>query len=198
MLQHFQITGRRKRKRKRSRRWVLLRLPSRESYWTCVSTPSLTADPCSLLVVTVVTAFCADYCKYPSFFSFWKRSMISCLLLSVVASIEEFAERYSVPKPFIGLILLPIVVSEYRILFSCQVNYPFNLGKCSWACHFCMDGYEKSNGTYDHHLRWKLDCEYFCKQVHLNLNTIHCVNSKSQLLWFLYWWSLDGCKYWIL
>jgi len=29
----------------------------------------------------------------------------------VVASIEEFAERYSVPKPFIGLILLPLVVS---------------------------------------------------------------------------------------
>lgn len=28
----------------------------------------------------------------------------------VVASIEETAERYSIPKPFIGLILLPIVV----------------------------------------------------------------------------------------
>ena len=37
-----------------------------------------------------------------------------CLLFSVVASIEEFAERYSVPKPFIGLILLPIVVSKYQ------------------------------------------------------------------------------------
>ena len=47
--------------------------------------------------------------------------MILCLLLSVVASIEEFAERYSVPKPFIGLILLPIVVSECQILFSRQV-----------------------------------------------------------------------------
>ena len=68
--------------------------------------------------------------------------MISYLLLSVVASIEEFAERYSVPKPFIGLILLPIVVSEY-ILFFCLVKYPFNLGKCSRACHFYMDGYEK-------------------------------------------------------
>ncbi|KIM48760.1 hypothetical protein M413DRAFT_85225 [Hebeloma cylindrosporum] len=44
----------------------------------------------SLLCVTVVTAFCADY---------------------LVASIEEFAERYSVPKPFIGLILLPIVAN---------------------------------------------------------------------------------------
>ncbi|KAF5388984.1 hypothetical protein D9757_005086 [Collybiopsis confluens] len=42
----------------------------------------------SLLAVTVVTAFCADY---------------------LVASIEEFADRYHIPKPFIGLILLPIV-----------------------------------------------------------------------------------------
>lgn len=85
--------------------------------------------------------------------------MISYLLLTVVASIEEFAERYSVPKPFIGLILLPIVVSEYQILF-CLVENPFNLGKCRWACHFYMDGYEKSNGAYDHYLRWKLDCEF--------------------------------------
>ena len=30
----------------------------------------------------------------------------------MIASIEEFAERYSLPKPFIGLILVPIVVSE--------------------------------------------------------------------------------------
>ncbi|KAF9261443.1 Calcium/proton exchanger [Marasmius fiardii PR-910] len=44
----------------------------------------------ALLVVTVITSFCADY---------------------LVASIEEFAVRYSVPKPFIGLILLPIVAN---------------------------------------------------------------------------------------
>ena len=50
--------------------------------------------------------------------------MIPCLLLSVVASIEEFADRYSVPKPFIGLILLPIVVSEYQVLF-CLVKIHF-------------------------------------------------------------------------
>lgn len=42
----------------------------------------------ALLLVTVVTAFAADY---------------------LVASIEETAERYSIPKPFIGLILLPLV-----------------------------------------------------------------------------------------
>jgi len=44
----------------------------------------------SLLGVTVVTAICADY---------------------LVASIEEFAIRYHIPKPFIGLILLPIVAN---------------------------------------------------------------------------------------
>ena len=31
----------------------------------------------------------------------------------MVASIEETAERYHIPKPFIGLILLPIVVRTY-------------------------------------------------------------------------------------
>lgn len=51
---------------------------------------SIAAASFSLLGVTVVTAFCADF---------------------LVASIEEFAERYSVPKPFIGLILLPIVAN---------------------------------------------------------------------------------------
>jgi len=44
----------------------------------------------ALLSVTIVTAFCADY---------------------LVASIEEFADRYHIPKPFIGLILLPIVAN---------------------------------------------------------------------------------------
>lgn len=44
----------------------------------------------ALLVVTVITSFCADY---------------------LVASIEEFAVRYNIPKPFIGLILLPIVAN---------------------------------------------------------------------------------------
>ncbi|RPD66481.1 calcium/proton exchanger [Lentinus tigrinus ALCF2SS1-7] len=43
-----------------------------------------------LLLATVITSFCADY---------------------LVASIEETADRYSIPKPFIGLILLPIVAN---------------------------------------------------------------------------------------
>ncbi|GBE81741.1 calcium/proton exchanger [Sparassis latifolia] len=49
---------------------------------------SVPAAASALLLVTVVTSFCADY---------------------LVASIEETARRYSIPKPFIGLILLPIV-----------------------------------------------------------------------------------------
>ncbi|TFL07275.1 calcium/proton exchanger [Pterulicium gracile] len=44
----------------------------------------------ALLGVTLVTSFCADY---------------------LVASIEETADRYSIPKPFIGLILLPLVAN---------------------------------------------------------------------------------------
>lgn len=48
------------------------------------------ASAVALLAVTVTTSFCADY---------------------LVASIEETANRYSIPKPFIGLILLPIVAN---------------------------------------------------------------------------------------
>jgi Ca2+:H+ antiporter len=51
---------------------------------------STVASGSALLAVTVLTSFCADY---------------------LVASIEETAERYSIPKPFIGLILLPIVAN---------------------------------------------------------------------------------------
>ncbi|GAA5969996.1 hypothetical protein JCM11641_000224 [Rhodosporidiobolus odoratus] len=42
----------------------------------------------ALVVVTVITSFCADY---------------------LVGAIDEFAQNYSIPKAFIGLILLPIV-----------------------------------------------------------------------------------------
>ena len=41
----------------------------------------------SLIAITVVTAFCADY---------------------LVESIDEFSTDYGVPKVFIGIILLPI------------------------------------------------------------------------------------------
>ncbi|KAK4700249.1 Ca2+:H+ antiporter, partial [Phenoliferia sp. Uapishka_3] len=43
---------------------------------------------CSLVVVTVITSFCADY---------------------LVGAIEEFSTDFGIPKAFIGLILLPIV-----------------------------------------------------------------------------------------
>jgi len=51
---------------------------------------SIIAAGTGLLGVTLVTAFCADY---------------------LVASIEETATRYNIPKAFIGLILLPIVAN---------------------------------------------------------------------------------------
>jgi len=51
---------------------------------------SVVAAASALLSATVITAICADY---------------------LVASIEETAERYHIPKPFIGLILLPIVAN---------------------------------------------------------------------------------------
>ncbi|KZP21157.1 calcium/proton exchanger [Athelia psychrophila] len=51
---------------------------------------SVVAAGSALLIVTVITSFCADY---------------------LVASIEETATRYHIPKPFIGLILIPIVAN---------------------------------------------------------------------------------------
>jgi len=47
----------------------------------------ISAGAC-LIAVTVVTSFCADY---------------------LVGSIEETADKYHIPKPFIGVILLPLV-----------------------------------------------------------------------------------------
>ncbi|KAM6500349.1 Sodium/calcium exchanger domain containing protein [Amanita muscaria] len=55
-----------------------------------VANMSILAAATSLLIVTVITSVCADY---------------------LVSSIEETAERYHIPKPFIGLILLPIVAN---------------------------------------------------------------------------------------
>ncbi|GAA6026814.1 hypothetical protein JCM8097_005880 [Rhodosporidiobolus ruineniae] len=49
---------------------------------------NITTATGALVVVTVVTSFCADY---------------------LVGAIDEFAQKYSIPKAFIGLILLPIV-----------------------------------------------------------------------------------------
>ncbi|PSR77635.1 hypothetical protein PHLCEN_2v7825 [Hermanssonia centrifuga] len=51
---------------------------------------NIPAAATGLLTATLITSFCADF---------------------LVASIEETAERYHIPKPFIGLILLPIVAN---------------------------------------------------------------------------------------
>lgn len=67
--------------------------------------------------------------------------MLNDLIVPVVASIEETAVRYSIPKTFIGVILLPIVV--------CFKLYPPNclptsfVGKCRRTCHFSLDGNEE-------------------------------------------------------
>lgn len=60
----------------------------------------------ALVVVTVVTSFCADY---------------------LVGAIDEFAQTYNIPKPFIGLILLPIVGNAAGALgnFSSVETKPF-------------------------------------------------------------------------
>ena len=181
IFQNTQRTGRR-RKRKRSRRWMSLRLSSRESYWTCVTTPSLTTDPCSLLAVTVLTAFCAVYCKYPSFFCFEKERWFHVFAFSDRLD-RRICWTLFCSKTFYRSHFTPHSC-KWIPNFVFLSSYPSNLGSCRWVCR-CIDGHEKSNGTYDRHLRWKLDCEYFLKQVHLNL-TIRCVNSKSQLLLFLF------------
>ncbi|EMD38179.1 hypothetical protein CERSUDRAFT_82422 [Gelatoporia subvermispora B] len=57
-----------------------------------IETPhmSVPAAGSALLLVTVITSFCADY---------------------LVASIDETSTRYGIPKAFVGLILLPIVAN---------------------------------------------------------------------------------------
>lgn len=75
--------------------------------------------------------------------------------LLVVASIEETAERYHIPKPFIGLILIPIVVSERRLVTIINLNNI--LGQCCRACQRSLYGIEGQNGSYHYHL---------CRQLH--------------------------------
>lgn len=40
----------------------------------------------------------------------------------VVASIEETANKYSIPKAFIGLILLPLVVRRYHSFIEVPIR----------------------------------------------------------------------------
>lgn len=93
----------------KNRKWALLPRAQRASYYGFSHYRPF--SPHSLLGVTVITAFCADYCKF-----LWNSDITDITFLLVVASIEETAHRYSIPKPFIGLILLPIVVRDLRFL----------------------------------------------------------------------------------
>jgi Ca2+/H+ antiporter len=47
--------------------------------------------------------------KYPG------RPVTELRICSVVGSIEETANRFNIPKAFIGLILLPLVVSKSSV-----------------------------------------------------------------------------------
>ena len=55
-------------------------------------------------------------CRLASVVIFVSCFAVAHVLLSVVASIEEVAEKYSIPKAFIGVILLPLVVRH--LLFT--------------------------------------------------------------------------------
>ncbi len=61
----------------------------------------------SLLVVTVLTGFCADYCKFVM--SSLEYSTLSDAI-AVVESVKKTVEKYSISERFIGIILIPIVV----------------------------------------------------------------------------------------
>jgi hypothetical protein len=60
----------------------------------------------ALVVVTVITSFCADY---------------------LVGAIDEFAQDYKIPKAFIGLILLPIgALSSLVSSFPPLTGFPYS------------------------------------------------------------------------
>lgn len=84
-------------------------------------------------------------------------------VVSVVASIEETAEKYSIPKPFIGLILIPLVVRS-----TCSVGPQYSThpsthihisGQRSRTRHVCLDGHEGQDGVDDWDFYRQFDCE---------------------------------------
>ncbi|KAG6335035.1 hypothetical protein ID866_4061, partial [Astraeus odoratus] len=74
---------------------------------------STAAAAVSLLLVTVITAFCAEY---------------------LVASIEETAQRYNISMAFIGVVLLPIVgnAAEHvtSVWMATKNKYELTIGIC--------------------------------------------------------------------
>ena len=95
----------------------------------------------SLVAVTVVTAFCADY---------------------LVESIDEFSTRLGVPKVFIGIILLPI--GTVILVFSQGAHLMvFSLsGKRCRTYNGCVDGSEGQNGNHarSRHRQLHPDCRW--------------------------------------
>lgn len=115
----------------------------------------------ALVVVTVITSFCADY---------------------LVGAIDEFAQTYSIPKAFIGLILLPIVGNAAGALEKpCSSNVPFThvmsfpnrtrdevscaaaglasqeiLTRSTCVRSQCLDGRQGQDGAYHRSCYWLL------------------------------------------
>jgi Ca2+/H+ antiporter len=54
--------------------------------------------------------------KYPG------RPVTELRICSVVGSIEETANRFNIPKAFIGLILLPLVVSKSSVTHGTKLD----------------------------------------------------------------------------
>ena len=101
-----------------------------------------------LLIVTVITSFCADYCPYLCFtLSTVAKSDIS--MLTVVASIKETANWYNIPKSFIGLVLLPMMVGPQFLFLGVLGNGRsmidsifIHTGQYISTRHSCEDGDE--------------------------------------------------------
>ena len=101
--------------------------------WFCVSDVS----PGTSMTLTIKHIIAIDCCWSPSL----RRSAQTTVSAAndrrhdaidpsaVVASIEETAERYHIPKPFIGLILLPIVVRIRSILVKCVYSETASSGQ---------------------------------------------------------------------
>lgn len=112
---------------------------------TFILSPGCWASPSSQLFALITASFASD------------THQLSLMVKknSVVASIEETAERYHIPKPFIGLILLPIVVGIKYLAFISL--FDLCKGECSGARHIGVDGHEKSNGAYHYYLCWQFN-----------------------------------------
>jgi hypothetical protein len=75
----------------------------------------------------------------------------------VVASIEETAERYEIPKTFIGLILIPFVVSISSLFLEGATHLSCE-DKCGRECYIHANGQEGSYGTRNWHLHGQFHC----------------------------------------